>query len=133
VEKNARVNYTVETNDQNVEDRDHSRNFAKRIDGANTGKYERINYTESGKLIIVEGYINDVFLKNIVFDIGATTSIMAARVADQHGLKLRQSDVRIRVADNREIKVVGETNRLMLEVKGHKTRMAFTVIDGCEY
>ena len=78
--------------------------------GANTGKYERINYTESGKLIIVEGYKNDVFLKNIVFDIGATTSIMAARVANQHGLKLRNSDVRIRVADNREIKVVGETN-----------------------
>ena len=44
-----------------------------------------------------------------------------------------KTNTRIRVADSRETKVLGETNNLKLNIRGHNLRMSFTVIENCEY
>ena len=94
---------------------------------------EELNAIKGDNLMTIEGYVNKIFLQNIVFDIGATKSIMSGRVLKTNKLQLKKTKTRIKMADGREAKVLGETNRLKLRIRDHEVRMEFTVIDNCEY
>ena len=129
--KDQRANLLSAQNDQGEEVKEKQRGFAKRRETANM--VEELNAIKGENLMTIEGYVNNIFLQNIVFDIGATKSIMSARVVRENKLKLRKSNTRIRVADGREAKVLGETNRLKLNIRDHNVRIHFTVIENCEY
>ncbi len=113
--KDQRANLLSAQNDQGEEVKEKQRGFAKRRETANM--VEELNAIKGENLMTIEGYVNNIFLQNIVFDIGATKSIMSARVVRENKLKLRKSNTRIRVADGREAKVLGETNRLKLNIR----------------
>jgi len=88
---------------------------------------------EVTKLMVTDGYINKIHLKKIAFDIGATTSIMSERVAKEHRIPLNDTQVKIRVADGREAKVIGITDNVQVRIKNHKTKLRFVVINHNEY
>ena len=58
---------------------------------------------------------------------------MSRKVQKTHQFNLRKSNTRVLMANNQEAKVFGETNRLRVDIKGHMSRINFTVIEGCEY
>jgi metal-dependent hydrolase (beta-lactamase superfamily II) len=88
---------------------------------------------EVTKLIITDGYVNNIHLKKIAFDIGATTSIMSERIVREHNIPLNDTHIKIKVADGREAKVIGITDGLKVKIKNHKTKLKFIVISHNEY
>jgi hypothetical protein len=89
--------------------------------------------TDNNKLMIIGGEIIVVYLKRIVLDLEASISIMSRDIQKTHQFNLRKSNTRVLMANNQEAKVFGETNRLRINIKGHMSRINFTVIEGCEY
>jgi len=69
-------------------------------------------------------YHNRRICGNIVFDIGATTSIMSEKVARKHVFEIMKSNAKVRVADNR---IIGETKKLDVNIKGHCCKLSFVI------
>jgi hypothetical protein len=76
-----------------------------------------------------EGHVEGKTINKIVFDIGATTSIMSEKIAKKHNFKINNSDAKVRVADDRIIDVVEETDKLMIDIKGHSCKLSFVVLN----
>ena len=115
-----------ETIEREHEERQQKKNFAKK---------EKVNMVKDAddELLIVEADLQGAHLKRVVFDIRATISILAERVAKANNFRLRYTNTRIKFFDGRTIKAKGTTNRLVLDVLGHRTRMSFTVVDVDDY
>ena len=115
-----------ETIEREHEERQQKKNFAKK---------EKVSMAKDAddELQIVEADLQGAHLKRVVFDIGATISILAERVAKANNFRLRYTNTRIKFFDGRTIKAKGTTNRLVLDILGHRTRMSFTVVDVDDY
>ena len=46
------------------------------------------------------------------------------------GVRLTRSEARIKVVNNKEVMVMGDTNKLKIDIGGNKVKMAFTIIEG---
>ena len=111
---------------ENEHEERQKRNFAKR---------EKANMMKNAdtELLMVEADLQGAHLKRVVFDIGATISILAERVAKANGFRINYTETSIKLADGRAIKAKGETDGLLLDIMGHRTRMSFTVVDVDDY
>jgi hypothetical protein len=66
-------------------------------------------------------------------DTAATCCIMSHKTAQKYGFKILESDVQVKVAHNELIKVVGKTEILHVEVKGHTCELEMFILDNDEY
>jgi hypothetical protein len=74
-------------------------------------------------------FINMIF----TLDTAATCCIMSHKIAQKYGFKILESDVQVKVAHNEFIKVVGKTEILHVEVKGHTCELEMFILDIDEY
>ena len=58
---------------------------------------------------MIDGYINNNKLDRIIFDIGATTSILSERVAKKYNMEIILSDSKVRLADDIIMNINGVT------------------------
>jgi hypothetical protein len=66
-------------------------------------------------------------------DTAATCCIMSHKIAQKYGFKILESDVQVKVAHNELTKVVGKTEILHVEVKGHTCELEMFILDNDEY
>jgi hypothetical protein len=66
---------------------------------------------EENSLLCAEGAIAGIKLK-LYFDSGATASILSSRVAQENDIKIKPSDVKVKLADNATTNVMGKTEDL---------------------
>ena len=59
-------------------------------------------------------------MKRIEFDLGATKSIISAKIARKHKLKINKCDTQVRLADDSIVPVIGITDLLSIKIKGHE-------------
>ena len=83
-------------------------------------------------LLNVTGRVNSI---DMVFtlDTAATCCIMSNKIAQKYGFKIIESDVQVKVAHNETVKVIGKTEKLHVEVKGHTCELEMFVLDNDEY
>ena len=88
---------------------------------------------ESGGLLMTEAIINGIKLNRVVFDIGATMSIISNRIARKYGFKINHSNAMIKVADDRIVKAVGMTDEIQVNVKNISCSLKLVVFEHNEY
>jgi hypothetical protein len=84
--------------------------------------------SDETRLLTVDGMVGDVRMQ-LSFDSGATASIISADVVNKHGFKILSSDVKIKTADNTVKKVVGITEPLNIDIRGHSCILELLIID----
>jgi hypothetical protein len=83
-------------------------------------------------LMCVSGTVDGVSAL-MTLDSGATACIMSLRVAKAHKFEIHESAVQVRVADNEVRNVLGVTNKLHVEVKGHACDLEMYVMNHDDY
>jgi hypothetical protein len=98
-------------------------------------KKEKVNIVEEekNKLLMINGKINGKIIKRIIFDIGATTSIMAEKTAKKFGFKINSCESRVKVADDRVIEVLGKSEPLLINIREHVCKISFLILKHDEY
>jgi hypothetical protein len=86
------------------------------------------NYKTVDSLLTVAGTVNGVKLI-LALDSGATASVMAQRVARKFGFHIDKSKVRVKVANNKVVDVVGVTRPVEIDVRGHKTVLKLYILE----
>ena len=76
----------------------------------------------------VEGTLNGIKV-NMTIDSGASCSIISAKVAKENNFQIRDSDVKIKVATNEKVKVIGITESICIEIKEQKCTKEMYVIE----
>jgi len=117
--------------------------IAKNCKVRTNGKFARVNevtelkerlekvltcQNEENSLLCAHGAINGIKMK-LYFDSGATASILSARVAQENGIEINASDVKVKLADNATTKVIGKTNDLLVDINGHTCFISFLVME----
>ena len=69
----------------------------------------------------------------MILDIGATRSILAARVARQHKLRILPETTKVRVADERVIESMGSTGLIKVNIQNHECLLDFIILEEMEY
>ncbi len=82
---------------------------------------------EENSLLCAEGAIAGIKLK-LYFDSGATASILSSRVAQENDIKIKPSDVKVKLADN-ATNVMGKTEDLLVDINGHTCYISFLVME----
>ena len=146
-EMEKRVNLVEEDDDEEGEetnsDNEEKSDDEKKYKSGNVRRHvaymvRTFNSVKSAVLMIIDGRIEGVFVGRIVIDTGETTSIMNEEVRKRintvrsRGVRLTRPEARLKVVNNKEIMVIGETNKIRLDIGGNKVKMAFTVIEGME-
>jgi hypothetical protein len=86
------------------------------------------NYKTVDSLLTVSGVVNGVKL-SLALDSGATASVMAHRIAKKFGFHIEKSKVRVKVANNKVVDVVGVTRPVEIDVQGHKTVLKLYILE----
>ena len=86
------------------------------------------NYKTVDSLLTVSGAVNGVKL-SLALDSGATASVMAHRIAKKFGFHIEKSKVRVKVANNKVVDVVGVTRPVEIDVQGHKTVLKLYILE----
>lgn len=81
-----------------------SNNVEANESSANMSQSEEAN-AKNERLMVVSGLIDNRKVKRMALDIGADVSIMSTRLAKRLGIKLKESDMRIKVADDRHCNI----------------------------
>ena len=85
------------------------------------------------KLLTIDGTLNHNKVDNIVFDIGATMSILSERVAKKHGIKYFSDGTKVRLADDSLITVCGRTEPIEVNIRGNVCTLPMLVLKHKEY
>ena len=106
---------------------------------ANSNKSKKIFsinvYTEVNNetnLLNTSGTINGIPTK-MTLDSGATTCVLSEQIARKHNFKILNSDVLVKLAHNEVVKVVGITEKLHVEVKGHTCDIEMYVLPNSDF
>jgi hypothetical protein len=86
------------------------------------------NYKTVDSLLTVSGTVDGVKL-SLALDSGATASVMAHRIARKFGFHIEKSNVRVKVANNKVVNVIGVTRPVMIDVQGHKTVLEMYILE----
>ena len=88
---------------------------------------------DNDQLLMINGFINNKPIDYIVFDIGATTSIMSLAIAEKYNFPIEEANVELKFANQQVVKAVGKTVMLTIVIRGHKCQLKFIVMKGMEY
>ena len=83
-------------------------------------------------LLNIKGLLNVIPII-MTLDSGATTCVLSERIARKHNFKILKSNVMVKVAHNEIIKVVGVTESLLVNVKGHTCKLKMYVLPNSEF
>ena len=83
-------------------------------------------------LLNIKGSLNGIPII-MTLDSGATTCVLSERIARKHNFKILKSNVMVKVAHNEIIKVVGVTESLLVNVKGHTCHLKMYVLPNSEF
>jgi hypothetical protein len=86
------------------------------------------NYKTVDSLLTVSGTVNGVKL-SLALDSGATASVMAHRIARKFGFHIKKSNVRVKVANNKVVNVIGITRPVEIDVQGHKMVLEMYILE----
>ncbi len=64
---------------------------------------------------------------------GATTCVLSEQIVRKHNFKIFNSDVLVKLAHNEIVKVVGITEKLHVEVKGHTCDIEMYVLPNSDF
>ena len=79
-------------------------------------------------LLCVNGKINGISMK-LYLDSGATASIMSYDTAKQNNYKILPSNIKVKVADNMIIDVMGVTEPVTIDVQGHSCTLELYIME----
>lgn len=66
---------------------------------------------------------------DVFIDTGSTSSVMPSRLAKQLDLDIMPSTIKIRLADNQVVPVIGETEEMEVCIDSISTKLKFLVMD----
>jgi len=118
---------TAENNDDNNNNNNNKKKNKK------SSSNLAINLASSDLLPAIDGFINAVYIDRMVLDTGATTSIMSKRTAEKVGAVINPNNSTLTVAGDGEIKVLGETSHLQVDVGGKYVDLSFLVLDVSQF
>ena len=85
--------------------------------------------TISGEnLLTIEGSVHNIKTDKIVFDTGATRSIISEKFVLENKLNINKADYTVKVADTRIVKPIGHTDKLSLNIKGMEWPLSFIIL-----
>ena len=79
-------------------------------------------------LLSIVGLLNGIKTR-FTFDSGATMSIVSERVRKKNGLSIIPSEIKVKVADNTIMQVLGVTEPLSVEINGHTCELTFLIME----
>jgi hypothetical protein len=80
------------------------------------------------EMLYVRGTVQQIPMK-LYFDTGATASIISARMVHQHQFLIKQSDLKIKSANNSITPVIGITETMEITIEGHSCLLSLLVMD----
>ena len=86
----------------------------------------------SNNLLSTLGTINDIPI-TMTLDTAATTCVMAEKVAKANNFRLRKSNVLVKLANNETVNVLGVTEKLKIDVKGHSCDLEMFVLPNNDF
>ncbi len=86
----------------------------------------------SNNLLSTLGTINDIPI-SMTLDTAATTCVMAEKVAKANNFRLRKSNVLVKLANNETVNVLGVTEKLKIDVKGHSCDLEMFVLPNNDF
>ena len=113
---------------QKYPNRNSNSNKSKRVYSINV-------YTEIENdihLLNIKGSLNGIPII-MTLDSGATACVLSERIARKYNFKILKSNVMVKVAHNEIIKVVGVTESLLVNVKGHTCHLKMYVLPNSEF
>ncbi|RMZ95048.1 hypothetical protein BpHYR1_019822, partial [Brachionus plicatilis] len=106
-------------------------NMIEEVNNDSVNRKENPEYVytcDTGNLLYISATINGITL-TIALDSGCTTSILSRKFVERNKITVKESDIRIKTADNNIVKVNGKTEALKLNIEGHVCEIEFLVID----
>ena len=58
---------------------------------------------------------------------------MALKVANENKFRIIPSKAEVRLADDRVVKIFGKTEKLSVEIRGHRCSLSFMILDHKDY
>ena len=79
-------------------------------------------------LLMVKGSVNGINL-NLALDSGATACVLSHKIAKIHKFKILESNIKVKVADNEIVQVIGITEPVRIDVHGHTCILEMYVLE----
>ena len=101
---------------------------------ANTCKVKKVNVASIignnnvDSLLTVSGSIDSITL-SLALDSGATACVLSHRVAKKYKFKILKSDIKVKVADNEIVQVIGITEPVKIDVHGQTCMLEMYVLE----
>ena len=92
--------------------------------------YTEVNNETS--LLNINGTINGIKVK-MTLDSGATTCVLSDAFARKNNIKILNSDVLVKLAHNEVVKVLGVTEKLHVDVRGHSCDLEMFVLPNSDF
>ncbi|RNA31453.1 hypothetical protein BpHYR1_010622 [Brachionus plicatilis] len=89
---------------------------------------EYVYTCDIGNLLYISATIDGIAL-TMALESGCTTSILSRKFVERNKITVKESDIRIKTADNNIVKVNDKTEALKLNIEGHVCEIEFLVID----
>ena len=102
------------------------RNKAKKVNIVNCDSVQQVNMVLVTELPEITGMVNGTKMK-MILDSGASISLISRKCAELNGVNINESKIKIRSATDTVEDVVGETDELVVEVKGTICKEKFVV------
>jgi len=90
-------------------------------------------FYDDDRLILIEASFNNIKLKNVLVDSGASSSIISTYAAKKYGFRYRPYLAKIRVADDREVPVEGITDSTIIKIRNTECLLKLIVFENNHY